>query len=384
MFNRLLKPIKSQSFFVFGARGTGKSTFVKAFLNERTQLFDLLDREIFDLLLTRPQILEETCRTKKYDWIVLDEVQRLPKLLDVVHRMIENEGQKFALTGSSSRKLRRGGANLLAGRAFVNTLFPFTRIELGAAFDLTHALNWGTLPKVFALSDTAEKKAYLRSYCLTYVREEIQEEQVVRRLEPFREFLSVAAQSSGKVINYSSIAREVGAHVPTVQNYFQILEDSYLGFLLPHYHRSVRKSQIEAPKFYFFDNGVKKALEASLDSIPVERTSQFGELFEAFIIQEVFRLNHYYAKDFRLSFLRTSNGAEVDLILSRGSLLLLIEIKSSTRIDENEVRKLAKLAEAFPSGDRRAYYLSRDPNVVTINGVACLPWSQFFEEFHNI
>ncbi len=380
MVNRLFKPLKSNSFFLFGARGTGKSTWVQQHLKGKSRVFDLLDAETFDRLLTRPKILEDVCKEREHEWIVLDEVQRLPKLLDIVHRMIEELGQKFALTGSSSRKLRRGGANLLAGRAFVNTLFPLTSIELGQQFDLSDALRWGTLPKLLNFSQDAEKRAYLRSYSLTYIREEIQAEQVVRRLEPFREFLAVAAQVSGKIVNYSTISREVGAQVPTVQSYFQILEDTYLGFLLPHYHRSIRKSQKEAPKFYFFDNGVKKALETSLDSIPTESTSQYGELFEAFIIQEVYRLNHYWEKDLRLSYLATKNGAEIDLILSKGRKDVLVEIKSSQRVDEIEVRKLARLAEGFKGRQVEAFYVSRDTEAVHISGVSCLPWQRFLKE----
>ena len=250
------------------------------------------------------------------------------------------------------------------------------------AFDLVNVLHWGSLPKVLNLSQSDEKKGYLRSYSLTYVKEEIQAEQIIRKLEPFREFLSVAAQMSGKIINYSSIAREVGAQVPTVQSYYQILEDTYLGFLLPHFHRSIRKSQIEAPKFYFFDNGVKKALEGSLDSVPAQGTSSFGELFEAFVIQEIDRLNHYWSKDFRLSFYRTKGGSEVDLILSKGRSTILIEIKSSERLDEVEVRQRARLRGDF-GPEAEAYYLSRDPYEVKIEGVDCLPWRKFLDQFKH-
>ncbi|MEK6578128.1 MAG: ATP-binding protein [Bdellovibrionota bacterium] len=382
MFNRICNPLKSNSFFLFGARGTGKSTLLQQQLTEQTLFLDLLEEETFDRLLRRPQSLEELCSPTRYQWIVIDEVQRLPKLLNVVHRMIEKKGQKFALTGSSARKLKRGSANLLAGRAFVNHLFPLTSHEMDKAFDLVNVLHWGSLPKVLNLSQSDEKKGYLRSYSLTYVKEEIQAEQIIRKLEPFREFLSVAAQMSGKIINYSSIAREVGAQVPTVQSYYQILEDTYLGFLLPHFHRSIRKSQIEAPKFYFFDNGVKKALEGSLDSVPAQGTSSFGELFEAFVIQEIDRLNHYWSKDFRLSFYRTKGGSEVDLILSKGRSTILIEIKSSERLDEVEVRQLARLRGDF-GPEAEAYYLSRDPYEVKIEGVDCLPWRKFLDQFKH-
>jgi uncharacterized protein len=202
----------------------------------------------------------------------------------------------------------------------------------------------------------------------------------VRKLEPFREFLNVAAQMSGKLINFSASGREVGVQVPDVQSYYQILEETYLGFHLPHFHRSIRKSQIQAPKFYLFDNGVKKALEGSLDSIPTPGTSAFGELFESFIIQEVDRLNQYLQKDFRLSFYRTKSGSEVDLILSKGRQVILIEIKSSDRIDEIEVRQLARLQKDFGSS-AIAYYLSRDTLERQIDGVHCLHWLKFLQRF---
>ena len=383
MFNRICNPLKSNSFFLFGARGTCKSTLLHNLLKKRTLFYDLLDEEIFDRLLRQPQILEEVCQQGRYEWIVIDEVQRLPKLLNVVHRMIEKKGQKFALTGSSARKLKRGSANLLAGRAFVNHLFPLTSQEMAKAFDLVDVLHWGSLPKVINLKKNEEKKAYLRSYSLAYVKEEIQAEQIIRKLEHFREFLSVAAQMSGKLINFSAIAREVGAPVPTVQSYYQILEDTYLGFLLPHFHRSIRKSQIEAPKFYFFDNGVKKALEGSLESVPAPGTSSFGELFEAFVIQEVDRLNQYFAKDFRLSFYRTKAGSEVDLILSKGRQIFLIEIKSSERVDEVEARQLARLCKDF-GVSAKAYYVSRDTFERRIEGVHCLNWQKFLIEFKKL
>lgn len=383
MLKRLIKPLKSNSFIIFGARGTGKSTLLEAYLPSSALRIDLLDDETFDRYLSQPKLLEDLAKSKKYEWIAVDEIQRLPKLLNSVHRMIEKEKQKFALTGSSSRKLKRGGANLLAGRAFVHTLFPFTVEELGDRVPLQELLHWGTLPKTIELSSIEEKRAYLRSYCLTYVKEEINAEQIVRKLEPFREFLTVAAQSSGKIINYSSIARDVGAQVPTVQTYFQILEETYIGFILPHFHRSVRKSQISSPKFYFFDNGVKKALEASLDSAPVEGTFAFGDLFESFVIQEIHRLNHYFEKDFRLSYFRTKNDAEIDLILTARGKDILIEIKSANRVDEIEVNKLARLREGFKSGTK-TYFLSRDPQDQLITGVECLEWKKFFKIFKDL
>jgi uncharacterized protein len=379
MFKRLCKPLKSNSFFLFGARGTGKSTLLTQIMPKGSHYIDLLEEETFDRLVRKPQLLEDLCN-HTHDWIVIDEVQRIPKLLNIVHRMIEKKKQKFALTGSSARKLKRGSANLLAGRAFVNHLYPLTMLEMADSFDLATTLRWGTLPKLFNLENDIEKKAYLRSYSLTYVKEEIQAEQVLRKLAPFREFLTVSAQMAGKVINFSSIARDVGAHVPTVQSYYQILEDTYLGFVLPHFHRSIRKSQIHAPKFYYFDNGIRNALMGSLDSPVVAGTSVFGELFEAFVIQEIYRLNQYLEKDFRLSFYRTKAGAEIDLVLSKGRETVLIEIKSTDRIDEIEVQRFERLTADFGK-PTKIYFLSRDPHKRNIGSVQCMPWTSFINEF---
>ena len=380
MVNRLCKPLKSNSFFVFGARGVGKSTLLREHLKHENVLrIDLLDDEEFDRYLVDPSFLVAKINSQKFEWVLIDEVQRIPKLLNIAHKLIEEKKQKFALTGSSSRKLKRGGANLLAGRAFVNYLFPLTSIELGDQFQIDHAINWGTLPKLLELKNTDEIQAYLRSYCLTYIKEEIQTEQLVRNLEPFREFLTVAAQSAGKIINYASISRDVGVEPPTVQSYFQILEETNLGFILPHYHKSVRKSQKASPKFYFFDNGIQKALEGNVKNEFTPGTSMYGNLFEAYLIQEIYRLNWYYQKDFRLSYFATKNNVEVDLILSSGRKEIIVEIKSASRIDEVEVSKLARIKKEF-KGDVSAYYISQDKSDVEINGVNCLHYQDFFRK----
>jgi uncharacterized protein len=252
MVNRLIKLSKSHSFFVFGARGVGKSTLIRSLYGSDLNVvtFNLLDLKVEDDLRTNPQSLVEIARAQKPEWVVIDEIQKLPKLLDLVHLMIEEDKQKFILTGSSARKLKRGAGNLLAGRAFVYHLHPFTSVELGHEFDLLDALNWGLLPKTQALKTDEEKQDFLEAYCRTYLKEEIQQEQIVRNLDPFRQFLEIAAQMNGKIINFSKIAREVGVDTTTVQNYFSILEDTLLGFFLPSYHKSVRKRQISAPKYW--------------------------------------------------------------------------------------------------------------------------------------
>ncbi|OGQ06725.1 MAG: hypothetical protein A3G32_05740 [Deltaproteobacteria bacterium RIFCSPLOWO2_12_FULL_40_28] len=376
MFHRILNPLKSNSFFIFGARGTGKSTWIKNQFDAQDVFFiDLLKPEIEDLYRRTPQLLEKQILSmeSKPNWVVLDEVQRLPKLLNLVHSLIESHGIKFILTGSSARKLKRGHGNLLAGRAYVYHLYPLTSIEMGESFHLESCLLWGSLPKILSLNSHEEKSAYLNAYALTYLREEIQIEQVVRKLDPFRDFLEIAALMSGCIINYNKIAKDVGCDIKTVQSYYQILEDTWLGFYLPAFHRSVRKSQRLHPKFYFFDLGVKRALERSLDTQLHPSTSAYGDFFESWVILEFFRWNEYYQKNYKLSYFQTHQGGEIDLILSKPKQPpILVEIKSSQKIDEIEVNKLATRGKDFKTP--HLYYLSQSEQTIKHAGVICCPW----------
>ena len=201
------------------------------------------------------------------EWVIIDEVQKIPELLDVVHRLIEDKKIKFGLTGSSARKLKHGGANLLAGRAFVYNLFPFTSFELGDSFSLEDALMWGTLPQIYALQDANDRIQYLKSYANTYIQEEVWEAHLIKDLVPYRRFLQVAAQTNGTGINYSNISEDARVDPKTVQRYFQILEETLLGFFLEPFHRSLRKRQRANPKFYFFDIGVQRALSSNREAL---------------------------------------------------------------------------------------------------------------------
>jgi predicted AAA+ superfamily ATPase len=367
---------------LFGARGVGKSTFLsKEFFKDQNPLYyDLLIPELEDRLRRNPESFQkEILSEKKLTWVVIDEIQKLPKLLDVVHHLIESTSIRFALTGSSARKLKRGSANLLAGRAYVYSLFPLASLELGDDFDLEDAVNWGSLPFIFKVKSDEERSTYLRSYVLSYVKEEVQTEQLVRNLDPFREFLEIAALGSGKIINYSKISRDVGVDTKSVINYYQILEDTLLGFFVPAYHKSVRKSQLTHPKFYFFDNGVKKALTRSLRAYSTPGTSEFGEAFEHWVLQEIHRLNHYTQSDYRMAYFATKHGAEVDLVLSRGRETVLIEIKSSKNHDFDEIRKLNVIAQDF--NPTKTFYLSCDTRRITDGKVVALHWKDFLADF---
>lgn len=382
MFQRIVKLTLSNSFFVFGARGTGKSTLIQQRFGEKKILyFDLLDPEVEDRFARKPKLLEDQvlAQANELEWVIVDEVQRVPKLLNLVHRLIEKTAVKFILTGSSARKLKRGAANLLAGRAFVYRFFPLTSWEMGQKFNLADYLAWGSLPKVLGYSSVADKADYLKAYALTYLKEEIQAEQIIRNLDPFREFLEIAALSNGVILNCNKIARDVGCDQKTVKSYFQILEDTWLGFHLPAFHRSLRKGQKLHPKFYFFDPGVKRALERTLDAALIPQTSAFGEAFEHGVILEFHRLNDYLQKDYRLSYFQSYHGSEIDLILEKpGTPLVLIEIKSTEKVDETEVSRMERVAKELSPG--KLYYLSRDSYPQQIGTVRCLPWQEGLSE----
>ena len=382
MIPRIQNPMRSNSFFLFGARGTGKSTLLRQFFaGDKTLWIDLLDPEQENRYAVRPDELAQQVRAGlgELDWVVIDEIQKAPRLLDVVHSTIETHGTRFALTGSSARKLKRDSVNLLAGRAFVYHLFPLTSRELGDAFDLTRALHHGTLPGLLRLTSDEERKAFLRAYALTYLKEEVWAEQFIRKLDPFRRFLAVAAQCNGEILNYSNIARDIGADHKTVASYFEILEDTLLGFLLEPYHESVRKRQRQAPKFFFFDPGVARALSGTLNVELVSSTYGFGRTFEHFVLSEIVRLSDYRQKDYRFSYLRTKDGAEVDLIVERpGSRTALVEIKSTDRVDERDIRDLCRFLPDFPGAE--AFCLSRDKVRKRIGDVLAVPWQEGLEE----
>ncbi|MBI2343442.1 MAG: ATP-binding protein [Deltaproteobacteria bacterium] len=383
MFERTLNPSKINSFILFGARGTGKSTYViEHYVTQKTLFFDLLNPEEEARLLKSPQYLIERMHGAGPGLrrVVIDEVQKLPKLLDLVHQQIEGskrEGHplQFILLGSSARKLRRGAANLLAGRAFVYYLFPLTHREIGPSFDLTAILQYGSLPAVFSYDTPVDKRLFLEAYARTYLKEEIWNEQIIRKLEPFALFLEVAAQGNGKILNFSKIGRDIGTDTKTVQSYYQILEDTLAGFLLPAYHRSVRKRQTTAPKFYFCDTGVKRALDGTLTVNLLPQTYAYGDAFEHFIILEIARLCAYRGNNYRFSYFRTHEDAEVDLIVERpGQPPVLIEIKSAEYVDPMEVKSLERIANDF--GPCEGICLSRDQHKRKVGKVLIAPWQE--------
>ena len=382
MFNRLINISKNNNFFLFGARGTGKTHLLKErFRKIPTLYIDLLDPDQNETFNLKPRALIEQLGAlgPEIEWIIIDEIQKAPKLLDIVHQQIESSRFKFALTGSSARKLRHGSANLLAGRAFVFHLFPLTAREIGEPFSLQTALSWGTLPRVVTLETNEDRRDFLRAYTHTYLQEEITQEQIVRRLDPFRRFLMIAAQMSGQIVNFSKIGREVGAATLTVQSYFQILEDTLIGSLIEPFHESIRKRQRGNPKFYLFDTGVQRALNNTLQVELAPQTYAFGVAFEHFVVNEINRLQSYGKKDYRLSYLRTKDGVEIDLVIERPGLKrALVEIKSTERVADEDIRSLARLGKDVPNSE--AFCLTRDPIPKRIGAVSCFPWQQGLTE----
>ncbi|NBW81102.1 ATP-binding protein [bacterium] len=388
MFQRECKLPEKVSFFLFGARGTGKSTLLKNVLRVHPAAYiDLLKVATERELAREPDSLEARVRAlpEGVNTVVIDEIQRLPRLLDVVHRLIETPdiNVRFALTGSSARKLKAGGANLLAGRAFLRNIFPLTQTELGEQFTLEHALSWGTLPALFKFPAEADKVEYLEAYAHAYLKEEIWGEQVIRNLDPFRRFLEVAASQNGTIVNTSKIARDVGADYKTVQNYYSILEDTLLGFHLDAFDTSVRKRLRRAPKFYFFDCGVARSLANQLSLKLHQGTSYYGQIFEQFVINEIMRRNVYERKNFKLTYLCTEAGVEVDLVLELpGKPLIFVEIKSKQTVLEDDVSSLSNFVKDFANS--KFFCLSRDTTPKKWGKILALHWREGLDAIFEV
>ncbi|MEI7973139.1 MAG: ATP-binding protein [Bdellovibrio sp.] len=375
MIQRLINPSKTNSFFLFGPRGSGKTTLLKE-LFPKDLFLNLLDVELFDELLLAPQRFKALIHSpeNKKKRVIVDEIQKLPQLLDYVHMEIQESKRQFILTGSSARRLKQKGTNLLAGRAWVYNLFPLSCEELGAAFDLQKALQVGTLPEAYLVESELASHEYLKAYVSTYLQKEIQEEQWVRKLAPFRRFLAIAAQMNGKIINKSKIAQELGVDDVTISNYFEILEDTLLGFHLPAFDKSVRKAQKKAPKFYFIDTGIKRALDKTL-SVPLSpQTFAFGDAFEHWFIVELKKKAENLRLDWDFSYVQTKDGLEIDLVVKRpGQSALQIEIKSAKRIMDSEAKTLETLGKDLDAKAER-WIVSQDPVERKIGSTLAFPW----------
>jgi predicted AAA+ superfamily ATPase len=376
MIPRMCKLSKSNSFFLFGPRGSGKTTLIRSqFPPEKAIYINLLDDALMDQLLMDfsrfKDMIDQPGQQSKA--VIIDEVQKLPKLLNVAHMQIQERKRQFILTGSSSRKLKQASANLLAGRAWLYHLYPLSTMEMGDRFDLKKALEFGGLPDAF-LGETASAKEYLNSYVATYLQKEIQQEQWVKNLEPFRKFLAIAAQMNGKIVNKALIAKQAGVDPTTVTNYFEILEDTLLGFMLPAFGRSVRKAQRQAPKFYFIDTGIKRGLEKTLSVELLPQTYAWGDAFEHWVILEFVKLAQYRRLDWTFSYLRTKEDVEIDLIVNRpGEPELFVEIKSKSLVDSSDAKSLETLGhDTNPKAEK--WLLSCDPLSRSFGRTKAMHW----------
>ncbi len=357
MFKRTIEDrLPKGSFFLFGPRQVGKSTVLSCL--PCLLKLDLLSAKEQLLYSRNPEHLLERLDAvpRKEGTVILDEVQKVPALLDVVHQGIEKYPHcRFILCGSSARKLRHGAANLLGGRAAVRTLHPLTQMELGDAFNLNEALAFGTLPPVYNRlleRDFQGVVDLLEGYVITYIKEEVKAEALVRNLQGFQNFIDVAAASFGQQVNFLDISRQCQVAYATVREYYTILEDTLLGFFLCPYIKSVRRRMSHQSKFYFFDNGVTRALMGSQGQSslsPLER----GRYFEQWCMQEVVRLNAYYNRGLKFFFWRTADGAEVDLLIQEGERLKwAVEFKAKERITGTDLRGLDSFHKVYPNVKR--------------------------------
>jgi len=379
---RIAKLPRNASFFLFGPRQVGKSTLIKeSFKEEESFYINLLINREYRKYLAEPSLLrhEVEALEPNIKYVIIDEVQKNPALLDEVHDLIENSKYErfFCLSGSSARKLKRGQANLLGGRAWTRELFPFSFLELEQDFKLARVLRFGSLPAPYLAQDDEMASEILDSYVDTYLAEEIKAEAIVRNVAAFSRFLKLAAVESSNLINYSNIAREAETSNKTIKEYFQILDDTLIGFFLNPYHKSDRKRLVKHPKFYLFDNGVRNALLNKHLAPVEEKTYDYGILFESFIINEIHRLNKYFKTRFELSFYRTNNGAEVDLIMEKvDGKVLALEIKSSSNPSKADFSGLYSFQELVPNAELVCVANLNQKRVY--GDVTVYPWREFF------
>lgn len=356
-----------KSYFLFGPRATGKSHLIRRTL-KTARVYDLLEPVTYARLLRHPESLEEELFGHRGP-IVVDEVQKLPALLDLVHRLIEQTGRRFLLTGSSARKLRRGQANLLAGRARTAEMFPLTSREI-ADFDLLRYLNRGGLPAIY---DSDEPEEDLRSYVSTYLQEEIQAEALTRRVDHFARFLEVMALSNGGLLDYAGISRDTGIQAKTVRNYVDILVDTLLAFEVPAFRKTKTRKAVTSSKVFLFDVGVVGALS---ERGPIRAKSElFGRALEHFIALELRAYLSYRRKNNRLCHWRSTSQFEVDFVVD-GAVAL--EVKATQHVDPRDLRGLRAFREEGVCP--RSMVVSTDPERRRVDGIDIVPVATFLDE----
>jgi len=362
--------LAKKSVFLFGPRATGKSTLIRQQLSDSARVIDLLDSRFYMRLLSSPGDLEAIIYSDSENGIVvIDEVQRVPELLNEVHRLIEKKKLTFLLTGSSARKLRRGKANLLAGRVWEARLFPLTRREI-PDFNLERYLRYGGLPPVY-LSPYPDEE--LNAYVNTYLKEEIMAEGLIRKLPPFSRFLRSAALANGEMINFSKLANDCQVPPSTVTAYVGLIEDTLMGFLLPSWKESRKRKAIRMGKFYFFDPGVTHALTGTRT---IDRNSHlYGKSFEQFIGMEIRAYLGYERKMVDFSYWRSTHGYEVDFLIGRETA---VEVKASQRITRRDFKGLKALEEE--NVFKNYVLVSQDPVNTRHGNCQALHWETFLDQ----
>ncbi|MBT8366296.1 MAG: ATP-binding protein [Deltaproteobacteria bacterium] len=358
-----------KSFFLFGPRATGKTTLVRQQLTEKATIIDLLDSRYFLRLSSNPHELESIIAADPADIIVIDEIQRIPELLNEIHRLIESQNITFLLTGSSARKLRRGKANLLAGRVWNSRMFPLIYREI-TDFNLERFLQYGGLPAVY-LSEYPEEE--LDAYVNTYLKEEILAEGLIRRLPPFSRFLNTIALANGEMINFTKLANDCQVPPSTVTEYVGLLEDTLIGFLLPAWTESKRRKAIRTGKFYFFDPGITHML-AGTETLD-RNSNLYGKSFEQFICMELRAYLSYRRKKIPLTYWRSKNGHEVDFLLGTKTA---VEVKASKKISRNDLKGLKYLMQEDVF--QNFILVSQDPLSTLTGNILTLPWQKFLSD----
>jgi len=372
-YPRLLK-LPERSFFLFGPRGSGKSTWLRQHLSDG-YLIDLLNEGKYQELLARPQLFaDEISGVDRARWVIVDEAQRLPNLLNEVHRLIEKDGRKFALSGSSARKLRQGGVNLLAGRATRRLMFPLLPSEMANDFDIVSALQIGTLPLVVKSPDPVET---LKDYVQMYLREEIQAEAIVRNLPAFARFLPIAALFHGQVLNISSLARDAGAHRNTIAGYIEVLEDTLLAYRLPAYLPKLKVKEQQHPKLYFIDAGIVRGIKKQLGPLTIEEK---GALFEGWVCNLLRALISYNDLADELYYWAPADSkTEVDFLLVKGHSKVAIEAKCSENLDHEDFKGLRAIKDLKGLRRRIIVYGGRTKRI-SEDAIEILPVKDLLDE----
>jgi predicted AAA+ superfamily ATPase len=376
MYTRLLAP-PERSFFLFGPRGTGKTTWLRQRLASAHWIDLLRERERLRLVRSPGRFTQEVEALPARSWVVVDEVQRLPALLDEVQDLIARHGQRyrFALTGSSARKLKRGGANLLPGRVVNRRFFPLTAAELGRGFRIEEALRFGTLPAVCSERRTASRIDLLEAYAENYLTQEIRQEALVKSLDSFTRFLAIAALVNAQVVNVAGIARDAAIARPTVQGYFEILVDTLVGSWLPAWRPRAKVKELAHSKFYFFDPGVVRALSERLHE-PVG-SEERGHLLETYVLHELRAWIDRSGSGGSLAYWRTPSGSEVDFVWTRGKRAVGIEVKAGARWRREDGAALAALIAGGTLRRGFGVYCGRE--TLRIGRVLVLPIESFLE-----